>query len=695
VTLPTPAGPPHAESASAGSARAVTAGSELLPGFDLLAQALEDAPTLSALLAGPELRLVLQNRLSRELLGARRLGAPLAEVFPETAPSAAQMRRVLVTGETWQDERRVEVRDVDGQELVMRFVVSPVGQGPPYPMVLTSSVDVTGAIRAREQARRAELLASVTQAMTVARDPDGALQALADALVPGVARVAAVYVILGDAPAAERSSRPVALAIDAAVLGQLGLPPASERRGDPAPWDAAIAAGQPVLLDLQGEEGDALDPASRRWLQGAGSRTVAVLPLVVAGDFAGALVLADRGEAYTPAQLPFLADLAARAGVAVAHVRSVRAQWQVALDLQRALLPSALPRMQEVDVATRYVAGSPEVDVGGDWFDVTDLGAGRIGLGVGDVSGRGLPAAAVMGQARAAMRAAAHAALGPGDLLGLLDTHVAELVAPQLSSDARIPPRFATAVYGVLEPFDESLRIASAGHPPVLVRDPDGRVRSVAAPPGPPLGLGIGPFEELVTPFPPGSLLAAFTDGLVESREVDVELGMARLAAHLEAAGSTHDLESLADELLTSSGADAAADDVALLLVRLSPAAAQLRRTQLLLTDLADVAAARRAVASIAAATQPERASAIVQVTSELAANAVEHAGPPVELRAYATVQRLVVQTTDRSALPPVRRHSGREDERGRGLALVAALSDTWGVRLGLGGKTTWAEFLA
>jgi anti-sigma regulatory factor (Ser/Thr protein kinase) len=80
-------------------------------------------------------------------------------------------------------------------------------------------------------------------------------------------------------------------------------------------------------------------------------------------------------------------------------------------------------------------------------------------------------------------------------------------------------------------------------------------------------------------------------------------------------------------------------------------------------------------------------------VTSELAANAVEHGGPPVELRAYATRQRLVVQTTDRSALPPVRRWSGREDERGRGLALVSALADTWGVRLGLGGKTTWAEF--
>ncbi len=379
----------------------------------------------------------------------------------------------------------------------------------------------------------------------------------------------------------------------------------------------------------------------------------------------------------------------------MSHVRNVRAQWEVALDLQRALLPSALPDLQEVDYATRYVAGSPEVDVGGDWFDLTDLGAGRIGLGVGDVSGRGLPAAAVMGQARAAMRAAAHAALGPGDLLALLDTHVSELVVPQLQSDVRIPPRFATAVYGVLEPFDETLRIASAGHPPVLVRDPDGRVRRVEAVPGPPLGLGIGPFPEIVTRFPPGSVLAAYTDGLVESREVDVELGMTRLASCLEAAGGSASLEELADALLTAAGADRAADDVALLLVRLSPAAAQVQRTQLLLSSLSDVAAARRAVAAVAAATRPDRAGAIIQVTSELAANALEHAGPPVELRAYATRQRLVVQTTDRSALPAVRRSSDRDDERGRGLALVDALADAWGVRLGLGGKTTWAEFRA
>jgi anti-sigma regulatory factor (Ser/Thr protein kinase) len=664
-----------------------------------LAQALESAPTLSALLGGPDLVLLFQSRRSRELLGPRPLGLPLREAFPESADSVPAMRHVLLTGEILEDERTVGTRDLAGRELVMHFVVAPVGDGPPHPCVLVSSVDVTGAARDREYARRAELLAGITQAMTTAADPDAALQALTDALVPAVADVAAVFVVLAPGgQSAQGGTVPSALTIAPALLAELGPPPQSEPSPDGAPWDDAIGAGRTVLIDLHSRrDRDAVDPSSRTWLDRAGTSTIAVVPLVVAGEFSGALVLADGRSTppYREEDVPFLEDVAARAGAAVAHVRSVRAQWQVALDLQRALLPRALPALREVDVATRYVAGSPEVDVGGDWFDVTDLGAGRIGVGVGDVSGRGLPAAAVMGQARAAMRAAAHAALGPGDLLSLLDTHVTELVAPQLQTDARIPPRFATAVYAVLEPFDETLRMASAGHPPVLVRDPDGRVRAVAAPPGPPLGLGIGPFEEIVTAFPPGSLLAAFTDGLVESRLVDVELGMTRLAACLEHAGSTAELEALADTLLTAAGADAAADDVALLLVRLSPAAAQLHRAQMLLSRLADVALARREVCAMAHVVQPDRAAAIVQVTSELAANAVEHAGPPVELRAYATAQRLVVQTTDRSALPPVRRHSGRDDERGRGLALVTALADTWGVRLGLGGKTTWAEFRA
>ena len=210
--------------------------------------------------------------------------------------------------------------------------------------------------------------------------------------------------------------------------------------------------------------------------------------------------------------------------------------------------------------------------------------------------------------------------------------------------------------------------MASAGHPPVLVRDPDGRVpgwrrRRAAA------GTGIGPFEELVTPFPPGSVLAAYTDGLVESREVDVELGMARLAARLEEAGPTRDLEELADELLTAAGADRRGG-------RRRAAAG------------AAVAAAPRSCgapsccspSSPTSPRPPRRRSGRGRHPAgaggcdragdrELAANAVEHAGPPVELRAFATAQRLVVRD-DRpvgaaAGAPPLR-PGGRARPRAR-----------------------------
>ena len=571
----------------------------------------------------------------------------------------------------------------------MHYVLSPVGQGPPYPAVLATSLDVTGVERDRERARRGQLLAGITPGMTTANDPDDALQALVDALVPEIAAIAAVYVVPAR-PGDPRDSSPAAIKLAPGLLEELGPPP-SGRSGGPDPWDGAIGAGQehPHRRPRAGRPrrgGRRLARLARR----AGSTTDRRRAARRGRGARGSARPRGRaGPEPVPGRRPAVPRGRRRARGRRRVARAQRASpVGGALDLQRALLPSALPHLQEVDYATRYVAGSPEVDVGGDWFDLTDLGAGRIGLGVGDVSGRGLPAAAVMGQARAAMRAAAHAALGPGDLLALLDTHVSELVAPQLQRDVRIPPRFATALYGVLEPFDETLRIASAGHPPVLVRDPDGRVRRVEAVPTP-LGLGIGPFPEIVTRFPPGSVLAAYTDGLVESREVDVELGMTRLARVSRRAGGSASLEELADTLLTAAGADRAADDVALLLVRLSPAAAQVQRTQLLLSSLSDVAAARRAVAAVAAATRPDRAGAIIQVTSGSRLNALEHAGAPVDCGLREPGGGSSCRRRTRSALPSVRRCRPRRRAR-PGAGAGRRPSPTPGACGSAWGKTTW-----
>jgi serine phosphatase RsbU (regulator of sigma subunit) len=235
------------------------------------------------------------------------------------------------------------------------------------------------------------------------------------------------------------------------------------------------------------------------------------------------------------------------------------------MTLQRALLPGAPPALPGMRVAARYVAGTADVEVGGDWWDVHPLGEGRVGIGVGDVSGRGMPAAVLMGQARAGMRTAAHARLSPVELLTVLDAHVTDLVVPVDDSGHRLPAKFATAAYAIIDTAEGVLRVANAGHPPLLVRYPCGRVERVECPPGPPLGLGMGGYQEVSVPFPDGALLVAFTDGLVESSTVDVDTGIAAVERTVLDAGPDAPLDVLADKVL---GLADGTDDTALVLLQ-------------------------------------------------------------------------------------------------------------------------------
>jgi serine phosphatase RsbU (regulator of sigma subunit) len=175
----------------------------------------------------------------------------------------------------------------------------------------------------------------------------------------------------------------------------------------------------------------------------------------------------------------------------------------------------------------------------------------------------------VMGHARAAMRAAGGAALPPAGVLELLDAQLAEVL---VAGDPEAPtPQFATACYAIVRPEEKLIRVANAGHMPLLVRGSDGCVRVVAVPPGPPLGLGLGGYLEVDVPFGTGEILAMFTDGLVESRTEDLDVGIAELAEALRLADPASSLESIADRLLHQMGRQHAdsPDDVALVLLRL------------------------------------------------------------------------------------------------------------------------------
>ncbi|RCG30363.1 GAF domain-containing protein [Sphaerisporangium album] len=255
------------------------------------------------------------------------------------------------------------------------------------------------------------------------------------------------------------------------------------------------------------------------------------------------------------------AGVAAQAAVAMDNARLYQQQRDAAVELQRTLLPP----LQEADgltTAWRYLPAAQGTEVGGDWVDLVPLGDGRTAFVVGDVMGKGIQAAAVMGQMRTAVRAYAIMGLPPGQMLRRLDALLGDV-------DTK---RLVTCTFAVHDPVARTLTIANAGHLPPLLRGPDGETRHADGKIGPPLGVVCFDYEEETVPFPAGSQLLLYTDGLVERRNELIDNGMATLA---RAWGSVEDpsaAEALCEHLLSECiGARGHDDDIALLYVRSEP----------------------------------------------------------------------------------------------------------------------------
>lgn len=355
---------------------------------------------------------------------------------------------------------------------------------------------------------------------------------------------------------------------------------------------------------------------------------------------------------------------------------------RTAMTLQRSLLPAQVPSTEELEVAVRYAAGAADTEVGGDWYDVLEVGAGRLVIVIGDVMGRGVPAAAVMGQLRTAARTCAQLDLRPAEVVDVLDG-----VLRDVDEDA-----IATCLYAAFDPHTRELRLASAGHPPPVLREADGSVRALEIEVGAPLGLG-DPTRETTVRLRPGSTLALYTDGLVETRDDDLDAGIAALCRTL--AAGPDDLEPLADAVMDALAPNSA-DDVALLLVRV-PVDVDSRS----LTLVVDVPRERalmfdvRGQARLAMrswALLDEVVDTATLLASELATNALLHGRGRVELRLRLTRDRLVLEAVDAGHHMPRRRRAEQDDEGGRGLHLVATLADRWGSRATDDGKVVWAE---
>ncbi|MGH8884452.1 MAG: SpoIIE family protein phosphatase [Egibacteraceae bacterium] len=278
-----------------------------------------------------------------------------------------------------------------------------------------------------------------------------------------------------------------------------------------------------------------------------------------AGRTLGLIQVTDKVEGdFTESDEVVLLQLAQLAAVAIENAERYEHERDIAETLQRSLLPAALPRIFGLDLAAAYQPGSRGTQVGGDWYDVFPLDDHRVALAVGDVVGRGIRAAAVMGQLQTAIRAYAIHGLEPADLMGSLDRLVRDMSGSLM----------ATAVYAVLDLASQRLELVSAGHPPPLVVSPGDAPRYLDLDPNLPLGaFADEPYVSSVLGLDPGSLLLLYTDGLVEERSRSLDDGLARLAQVIDPTEPS--LDRLCEHLICAMVAAEKADDIALLAARL------------------------------------------------------------------------------------------------------------------------------
>jgi len=456
-------------------------------------------------------------------------------------------------------------------------------------------------------------------------------------------------------------------------------------------YDEVLATGAPVVQP-QGPSG----PIGE-YVASVHMTSRVVLPLIAGGRELGVLVVMTTAGGRAPlgdVDVEQLEEVAARLALAIDGALLLRQQTEIAHTLQRSLLPSSLPQVPGAEVAVRYLPGTEGVDVGGDFYDVIPLPSGRIGLVVGDVMGRGLRAAAVMGQLRAAVRSYSLEGHPPAALLSRLDLLVGTLEENML----------VTALYGEWDPHRGIVVVSCAGHMPPVVRRPGDAPEFLELDPGLPLGVGVQDYSETEVLLPPGSLLLAFTDGLVEGPDLSVQDGMTQLLAAMhEADGAMAACDAALGALRPFGASRKYDDDTALLALVATPTAFERapisNGDNVVMVELpADTSSPSRARAIVSdllhrwqLADLEEAATLLV---SELVTNGVRHAGTGMQLvLTRQTATQIRVAVIDKAPAADVRpRESDGAAEGGRGLFLVDHLSTGWGSVADGAGKTVWFE---
>ncbi|MEV5124534.1 SpoIIE family protein phosphatase [Streptomyces decoyicus] len=320
-----------------------------------------------------------------------------------------------------------------------------------------------------------------------------------------------------------------------------------------------LRTGRPICVPVNQEfmVRTVLNDARARLLADSDLDCLLLAPLIARGTVQGIAVFGRSAArpTFTEEDLSLAGELASRAALCLDNARLYSRERNIALTLQRALLPSTLVAGPHMDIAHRYLPGSRVTEVGGDWYDVIPLPGHRVAVVVGDVMGHGVSAAAAMGRLRIAAKALARHDQEPDELLTELD---------QCADEAGI--ELATCLYIRYDPTTGRTRIASAGHPPPLVLCPDGRTQLIDDVLGVPLGVGGCPFRTTEIELPDAATLVLYTDGLIEARGHDIDEGLNALRTELGRPADS--LEDMADGILARLVPSSPSDDTVLLLAR-------------------------------------------------------------------------------------------------------------------------------
>ncbi|MGI5184158.1 SpoIIE family protein phosphatase [Dactylosporangium sp. CA-152071] len=636
------------------------------------------------------------NQLGAKLVGRTAeevIGHPLSEVAPGSWDDGLfdRYRSVAETGEPWLGQRPYPQV---GQVWEVKIARARTDAGTPA--VAVSFREVTDQVG--QQRHLAAVAAEAERAAARATDAAAratALQTATTALV-AASTTAEVYAAIGSVLRPSAGGQGLALLLLHEQRLQLRFhdgyePDVVEKLRElpldhPYPATAVARTGQPLYLtSLAQFQAAQPDPAAA---VPAGERQAwAFLPLAVGGEVLGTLVVGyRRPREFDYDEQATLMALAGLGAQALQRALLFEARTTLASALQRALLPATLPRVPGLRHAARYLPWTHGVDVGGDWYDIIDLGEGAVGVVIGDVAGHSAAAAATMGQVRNALRAYAGERHNPASVVHHVNRLVLDLH----------PDTIATCCYLEVHLAEGTVTAVTAGHPPPMLRTADG-VHRLGLRPGPPIGVTPDAvYLDTTLLIPEAATLLLYTDGLVEDRRHPIDQGLRELRAALHSA-PTRDPGGTLDHILGSDvGPRPRTDDVAVLCLTSDavPTAPPTARRRFRGEAISAAAARRFAADMLTAWKQAPIIDDALLLLDEVITNAIQHTVGDVTVE-LCLDEYLRVTVHDTSIRPPERRTSpaGADSDNGRGLHIIEHLAAAWGSELvPTGGKLVWFD---